>query len=225
MNAQVIQILFLKDLFLSRRALFAYFAGGLVSTGLACVPSETVAFIGFLLTVTVAIAAGIHLIGILLLGESSDHTKLFVMSLPVSLLDYSIAKISVVLTTYLIPWVGMFACSLLFAFVLPWAKQGSLVVLSPIFFFLLCGFTIQLVVAVVTESIGWTICAVVAGNVLLNVFLMKLFAIPDVAAISKSDELTWPPQVVQILCLEILLVVCGLAIALWCQTRKQDLVG
>ncbi len=224
MNIQAIQILFLKDLFLSRRPLFGYFAAGLGSTVLACIPNPTIGFVGFILVMTVAIAAGIHLIGLLLLAETSDQTRLFVMSLPISLLDYSIAKIAVVLTTYLIPWLGMFACSTIFAFVLPWAKQGSVVVLPAIFFFLLSSFMLQLVVAVVTESVGWTICVMVAGNVLLNVLLMKLFGDPEISAITKSDALTWPPLILQILAVEVVLIVSAFGIALFYQTRNRDLI-
>ena len=99
MNPRAIQILFLKDLFLSRRQLFAYFVGGMAASALACTPNSTVSFIGFILVITVAIAAGIHLIGTLMLAESTDQTRMFVMSLPVSLLDYSMGKIAVVMTT------------------------------------------------------------------------------------------------------------------------------
>lgn len=224
MNAQAIQILFLKDLFLSRRTLFAYFAAGLASCVLAGIPNPTIGFVGFILMLTVAIASGYHLIGNLLLAETTDHTKLFVMSLPVSLLDYSLAKIAVVLTTYLIPWLGMFACATILAFVLPWAKQGSVVILPAIFLYLLASFMIQLVCAVVTESGGWTICVMVASNVLLNVFLMKLFSDPTVSVITKNDVVTWPPIVVQIVGVEVGLIVVALAMALFFQTRKRDLI-
>ena len=102
MNAQAIRILFLKDLFLSRWPLFGYLVGGLASAAVACLPNEAAGFIGFIMMVTVTIAAGIHLIGVLLLAESADMTRTFVMSLPISLLDYSVAKIAVVLVTFLI---------------------------------------------------------------------------------------------------------------------------
>ncbi len=224
MNAPIIQILFLKDLFLSRRPLFAYFVAGLGSCVLAGIPQPTIAFIGFILVVTVAIASGIHLIGTLLLSESTDQTRLFVMSLPVSLLDYSLAKIAVVLTTYLIPWLAMFACSTIFAFVLPWAKPGSAVVLPALFFFLLASFMVQLVFAVVTESVGWTISVMVGGNVLLNVFLMMVFSDPEIAAVTKSDVLTWPPLILQILAVEIGVIAVSLLAVLLVQTRKRDLI-
>ncbi len=47
MNGRAIQILFLKDLFLSRKYLFAYFVAGMLSAILACIPDETVAFVGY----------------------------------------------------------------------------------------------------------------------------------------------------------------------------------
>lgn len=187
MNAHAIQILFLKDLFLSRWPMFGYFVGGLLSAMVTCLPGEMAGFIGFIMMVTVTIAAGIHLIGVLLLAESVDMTRSFVMSLPVSLLDYSIAKISVVLIAFLIPWLGMLGCLTVLTFVVPDAKQGALAFLVPVFLFMLVGFCLQLVTAVVTESVGWTIVVVVLGNVLLNVFLKTLREHP---VISKLGNIT-----------------------------------
>jgi hypothetical protein len=224
MNVQAIQILVLKDLFLTRRHLFAYFAAGMLSAALACIPNQTIAFIGFLLIMTVAIASGIHLIGTLLLGETIDQTRTFVMSLPVSLFDYSVGKIVVVLITFLIPWSAMFAVSTIGVFVSPWAKSGAVVILPMIFCFLLAGFALQLVTAVITESVGWSICVMVGCNVSLNVFLMKIFAIPEIDAARKSEVVTWPPIVLQILGIEILLVLALILFALIAQTRKRDLV-
>jgi ABC-2 type transport system permease protein len=224
MNVQAIRILFLKDLFLSRRFLFAYFAGGMVASAITIIPDPTASFVGFILILTVAIAAGIHFIGNLLLAETTEQTRLFVMSMPVSLLDYSIGKISVVLTTYLIPWATMFAFSVIATFVLPYAKSGAVVVLPAIFLFLLSSFMVQLVTAVLSESVGWTICVMVGCNVSLNVFLMKLMSIPEVVAITKSDILTWPNVVQQILAVEVLVIAMALAVAFKFQTQKRDLI-
>ncbi len=221
MNLQAIRILFLKDLFLSRRPLFAYFVAGLAASALACVPQPTLSFVGFILVITVAIAAGIHLIGILLLAETTDQTRLFVMSLPISQLDYSIGKITVVLTTYLIPWTAMFASLVIATFVM--GKQGNVAVLPAIFLYLLSAFTLQLVTAVISESVGWTICVMVGCNVGMNVFLMQLFAIPEVSEVVKSDTLSWPNIVLQIVAVELLIIAVALVITFLFQTRKRDL--
>ncbi len=224
MNPQAVRILFLKDLFLSRRQLFAYFAAGMASSALTTIPNSTVAFVGFLLMITVAIASGIHLIGTLMLSESTDQTRLFVMSMPISLLDYSVGKIAVILTTYLIPWSAMFISSAILTFVLPSSKHGSVAVLPAIFLFLLCAFLIQLVTAVVSESVGWTISVMVGCNVALNVFMMQLYASPEISAVAKSDSVSWPPVLVQLLTVELLIAAGALVTAFIAQTRKRDLV-
>jgi hypothetical protein len=53
MNTQAIQILFLKDLFLSRWPMFGYLVGGLLSVMVTCLPGESAGFIGFILMITV----------------------------------------------------------------------------------------------------------------------------------------------------------------------------
>jgi len=75
-NLQAIRILFLKDLFLSRRQLSGYFVAGLAASAVACLPDATASFVGFILVITVAIASGIHLIGTLMLAETTDQTRL-----------------------------------------------------------------------------------------------------------------------------------------------------
>jgi hypothetical protein len=224
MNANAIQILFLKDLVLSRWPLFGYMVGGLLSVMVACLPGEFAGFIGFILMVTVTIAAGIHLIGVLLLAESVDMTRTFVMSLPVSLLDYSIAKISVVLVAFLIPWFGMLASLTVFIFVAPEAKPGFVAFLVMVFLFMLVGFCLQLVTAVVTESVGWTIVVVVLGNVLLNLFLKTLHENPVIAELNKSEVLSWPPIVLQIMAIEVIVILVALVLAFLFQIRRRDLV-
>lgn len=224
MNPKAIQILFLKDLFLSRWPLFGYLAGGLLSVLVTCLPGKGAEFTGFILMITVTIAAGIHLIGVLLLAESVDMTRTFVMSLPVSLLDYSIAKISVVLTTFLIPWLGMFASLTVLTFVVPEAKPGGLAYIALLFLFMLAGFCLQLATAVVTESVGWTIVVVVLGNVLLNLFLNRLNEDPVISELAKSEVLSWPPVVLQIMAIEAIVILVALGLAFMLQIRRRDLV-
>jgi hypothetical protein len=211
-------------LYLSRRPLFAYFAAGIACSALGVVPQPTLAFIGFVLILTVAIGSGMHLLGELLLSEGSDQTRTFILSLPVSLLDYSVAKIAVVLTTFLIPWSTMFACSIVLTAVLPWGHAGVIPLVVVVFLELLAAYTLQLVTAVISESTGWTVCVMVACNVFLNLFLMRLLQLPEVQEMSKSDLLRFSPLMIQIMSIELGLIVAALAIALAMQTRKRDLV-
>jgi hypothetical protein len=224
MNTQAIRILFLKDLFLSRYFLFGYLAGAIASGILTCLPFKAMSEIGFILMITVTIASGIHMIGLLMLGDSTEQTRAFVLSLPVSALDYSVSKIAVVLCTFLIPWSLMLGIATMGSFMLPSAKAGVVVVLPVIFSFLLCGFTLQLVCAVITDSVGWTIGVVVAGNVAFNLFILNFNADPTISEAMKSQTVTWPPLVLQVLLIEWFVIIGAIALALYIQTHKRDLV-
>ncbi len=224
MNTNAIRILFLKDLFLSRKFLFGYLAGGMVSGALTCMPDKAISDIGFILMITVTIATGIHMIGMLMLGDALEQTRSFVLSMPVSVLDYSLSKISVVLCTFLIPWSMMLTIAVMGSFMLPYAKPGVVVILPAIFCFMLYGFMVQLVIAVLTESVGWTIVVMVAGNVGLNLFLMNFNSDPSIVAATKSETVTWPPLVLQVLAIEWLVIIASLVLAFYFQTRKRDLV-
>ncbi len=103
-------------------------------------------------------------------------------------------------------------------------QPGAVVVLPLIYCFLLAGFTLQLVTAVVSESVGWSISVMVACNVLLIFFLMKINAVPEIAAARRSEVLTWPPSAaLQILGFELLVIAASISLALFLQTRRKEI--
>jgi hypothetical protein len=89
---------------------------------------------------------------------------------------------------------------------------------------MLVGFCLQLVTAVVTESIGWTIVVVVLGNVLLNLFLKTLHEHPVISKLVESEVLSWPTVVLQIMAIEAIVVLAALGLAFLFQIRRRDLV-
>jgi len=135
-----------------------------------------------------------------------------------------VSKIAVVLCTFLIPWSMMLTIAMMGSFMLPHAKPGVVVILPAIFCFLLSGFTVQLVCAVVTNSVGWTIGVMVAGNIALNVFLMNFNADPSIIEATQSEIVTWPPLVLQVLAVECLVIIAAIALAFYLQTRQRDVL-
>ena len=105
--------------------------------------------------------------------------------------------------------------------VLPSAKDGMLALSVIIFFELFASFALQLVTAIVTESVGSTIAVMVAGNVFLNLFLMKLFSIPEIQESIKADAYYWTPIESQIIAIEIAVIVICVVVALAIQSRKR----
>jgi uncharacterized membrane protein YjjB (DUF3815 family) len=118
----------------------------------------------------------------------------------------------------------MLASLTVLVFILPEAKPGVLPFLVMMFLFLLAGFCLQLVTAIITESVGWTIVVVVLGNVLLNLFLKTLNDQPVISSLAQSETLTWPPLVQKIMTGEVVVILVALGIALLFQLRRRDLV-
>ena len=224
MNIRMISMLFAKDLFLSRRMISAYLIGGIVAVALAFVPNEAVAFTGFILILTAAIGLGIQLIGQLVLDERKNHNLSFVMSLPVTPIDYSISKIAVVLLTYCIPWGVMFFGCVLLIYQMPSVPDGRIMTGTIIFLELFAAFSIQLATAIISESLGWTIGVMVFGNVFLNLFLTGMMRNPELAESMKSETVSWSPLMLQIIGCELAVIVGSIVIAVVLQTRKRDVV-
>src|SRR5262245_1361248 len=89
----------MASLFISR-----YSGGDNVTTGLN---------VGILMFMSTVIAFGIAISMIGILKERQDKSQLFVLSLPVSTRQYSIAKVGAALIAFLVPWfvltAGVFA--------------------------------------------------------------------------------------------------------------------
>jgi hypothetical protein len=64
----------------------------------------------------------------------------------------------------------------------------------------------------------------VLGNVLLNLFLVMLNEQPVIAELANNEVLTWPPIVLQIIAIEILVAVPALVLAFLIQIRRRDLI-
>jgi len=78
--------------------------------------------------------------------------------------------------------------------------------------------------AVVTESVGWTIVVLVLGNVTLNLFLKMLYEHPVISKLNKSEVLSWPPVVLQIIAIEAIVILAALVLTFVFQIRRKDLV-
>ena len=224
MNVRMISVLFAKDLFLSRRVISAYLLAGFVSIALSFLPNEAVAFTGFILILTTAIGLGMQLIAQLVLEERKNHNLSFIMSLPVTPIDYSLSKIAVVLSTYCIPWGVMYFGSVLLIYQLPWVPDGRIMTGTIIFLELFASFSVQLATAIISESMGCTIAAMVFGNVFLNLFITGMMRNPELAESMKSETVFWTPLMLQIVGIEMAIIVGVIGLAVLLQTRKRDFV-
>lgn len=222
MSTFMIKRLILKDWDLLRGTLLLYLAAGAVALGLVAKGSEGTFYAGSILIITILFALGIHVAMVTVVVERTEHTLPFVMTLPISLGEYTTAKIVANLLIFLIPWtaitVGTFAVLAgrtgFPAGLIPF----SLLVLMETF----ASYILILAVALISESQGWTIGATVVGELFLQVIMYVASHDPTIAATMKGNRLVWSPPAVHLLLGEVGTIVLLLGLTFWLQSRKTD---
>lgn len=213
-----------KDWYFSRWPITAYTVVGLGAVALLALPSEGAFYAGSTLLVTALISIGIHLVMATVVHERTEQTLAFVMSLPVTARQYTAAKVGANLAIFTVAWL-----ILTVATVAVIASRGavpdgfipfSLTVLGQIF----ASYVLLLGVAIVSDSMNWTIGAIVGGNLLMQAVLYGVANAPAVKKILSTDTIAWPQPIPAVLAIELLAVVAILTWTFTAQSRKKEFV-
>jgi ABC-2 type transport system permease protein len=224
MSSAVVRRLVLKDWYFQRWAIVAYLVVGSLAVLLLALQTQASFYAGVVLLLTVVITLGVHLVVATVVGERTEHTLAFVMSLPISPADYTTAKIASNLSIFLIPWLAL---SLGTLGVLSGAGMEGRRVMpfaALILMELVAAYCLLLAVAVITESMAWTIGVMMVENLFLQGFLFSVARLPTIAAGLKGDRAVWDGTFFTLLSVEAALAVVFLGLAFVFQARKRDFV-
>jgi hypothetical protein len=221
LNQPVIKLLVAKDWLLFQKQLAACVLAGIVALCLIGMATGWSFYLGSLLLIIVLVSASCFSISTSLLVERKEHTLAFVMSLPVTPLDYYLAKLVGSLVTFLVPFLVMLAGTMLVILFTP--LPDGLVVLSLLIFgHVLLAYTASLSVAMAVESEGWNIFAMISSMVLINPFIMLLGQLPAISDHVKTDTIVFGPVVVSILLGQLVVGVAVLIATGWVHCRKKS---
>jgi ABC-2 type transport system permease protein len=221
MNHSMVKSLILKDWYFQRRALLLSLLGGLASLAIVTFGGQPGFTIGLILLVTVMVMISAMSVMSNVLGERENQTLPFVMSLPISYLEYTTSKVVGNLLIFVPFWLIMVAGCL------------SLIVAAPVIhgFFaftiimaveILVSTCLMIAVALVTESKGWTISAMVAGNLALNIVGYLVAHIPGIREGMYGTVIQWRPAATISLITEFALIALLLGGTFYIQSRKKN---
>jgi ABC-type transport system involved in multi-copper enzyme maturation permease subunit len=219
----MIRRLVLKDWHLMRWPIVTYLAGAAVALGLILVGTDASFFAALILLCTVALAAGIHLAIGSVIEERARGTLPFVMSLPVTPADYSIAKVTANVTIFLLIW-GFLAVGMIGIFTLPGTPHGVIPWAAAILGILFAGYAFTFAAAMISESMVWTIGAMIVANFSLQATFYFVSNFTDIGKQVHSKAFVWTPTATAIVTGEMLAVVAFFALAMMVQSRKRDFI-
>ncbi len=228
MNGSVVQRLIVKDWDLNRMtvgmtilggalALTVFQLGNLLGWGFG----KLAGLIAFFVTLII-LACMLPMASII--GERKKQTLAFVMSLPVSAVDYTAAKILSSVGVFIVPWL-ILAISAVAVIVGRSDIPNGLVPMALILTTLpLLAFCLITCVAIFSESEGWTIAATIFCNVGYTFAWIDIVQTPALMRDLASPVPIWNTAVVTLLASEFALIALIFTLTFYLQSRKRDFV-
>jgi ABC-2 type transport system permease protein len=222
MNRALVARLILKDWYLSRVPLVLIAAGGALSIGLLYLRREDTGIIGLISALIVCVLLSILLPTQTVVNERKQRNLAFVMSLPISPMEYTAAKVVGNLSAFLVLWaavaigvLGTLARTGIFGGLIPF---GMVVALAPF-----VAFCLLLSVAIVVESEMWSILTMGATNISYS-FWFLLMKIPGLPQQLKGPVAIWSRPILLMLAGQLTFIVASLALTFYLQSRKRDFI-
>jgi ABC-2 type transport system permease protein len=224
MRGSVITQLIFKDWRLQRLPILLCIAGGGIALALCLRGGETALVVGSVCFFIALILVGtlIPMAGIV--NERKKQNLAFVMSLPISAIQYTAAKLLSTVGMFLIPWLTLMIGALLLiesrGIVPPGAIPIALIIAGLPFI----GLSLMTGAALVGESEGWGIAANIVCNSSYGLVWYFLSRIPALMVNVKNPAPVWDSTVLAVLGGEFGLILLILALTFYLQSRKRDFV-
>lgn len=199
-------------------------AGGIVALVVMQFGNETTILLGSVWFFICLIILGSMLPFSVIVNERKKQNLAFLMSLPVSSFEYTIAKILSSLSIFLAPWLTLLIAAILLIEirgVIPHGAIPTLVILAILPFIGLC---LILAAALVSESESWGIAASVVCNSSYWFVWYLLSRISSLRANWNGRVTVWNSTVLTILFSEIGLIALLVGLTFFFQSRKRDFI-
>jgi ABC-type Na+ efflux pump permease subunit len=188
------------------------------------VGGEVPFILGTILFFTVIIVFGCMLPPSNIINERKKQTLPFLMSLPISAMQFTAAKIVSTAGMFLVPWLTLVIAAIVFIF----GHRGSPHGIVPVVLILatapFIGFCLIAGVSLVSESEGGTIAATIAANTSYGFSWYLLVRNPVIRAGMQSPTIIWSREVLTVLGGEFAVIALSLGLTLYLQSRKRDFV-
>jgi ABC-2 type transport system permease protein len=224
MRGSVVGQLIRKDWRLQRLAILLTMAGGAVALAVLQFGGEGPMVVGAVWFFISLILIGAMLPMTSIVNERKKQHLAFLMSLPVSSIQYTTAKLISTLVMYLVPWLTLVAGALLLIVTRGVMPRGTIPMVLIIALMPFVGMCLITATALVGESEGWGIAANVFCNSWYGLVWYFLSKIPALMAHVKGPVPVWNSTALTLLASEVGLIVLILGLTFYLQSRKRDFV-
>jgi len=221
MSSSIVWRLIAKDLYLYRWLMGASLGVGVASLFIPRIgdgPNNIMLIL--LLTSVVALGIFIGIYGIM--NERKEKSLLFVLSLPISTMQYTIAKVGAALIAFLIPWTILTATIVVLTLTFDPPPDGMLPTSLTMMLFFVANFCVLITLALIAHTEFWSVAAIMATNISVSFYMTTVPGLPGIREHLNSPTPVWSPAVLTVLGVEATVIVLSLAALFFFQSKKKD---
>lgn len=220
-DARMVRRLIVKDWQVYQKQLAGYVAGMLLALKLIGMGQSWMSAAGALLLLVLLVVVGSYAIQTSIVTERKEQTLPFVMSLPVTPMDFYWAKLFANLTIYLVPFVLVTGGTLTLILTTP-LPDGTVPWLVLVATFMLVIFCVSLCVAIAVDSEGWNIFAMLALMTLIGPFIYWVSGLAGIVEHLKGDAIVWSAPALGVLASELAVILISILVTSWAHARKTS---
>ncbi len=222
MSNSITKSLIINDWYFNRVPLLLLNLVAVISLILFSIDSKGTFYVGLVLLISALATSGALLVIITVVNERKKRTLPFVMSLPISFVDYTKAKLISNISAFFLTWFIVTAGTLVIIYYSDHLQNGLLPISSIILVELFIGFILVLATALVSESEAWTIGVMSVANIGISLFIFWIGSLQGIEEYISGPQAIWNSTAITILAIEFASILLVVLITFYLQSRKTD---
>lgn len=191
-------------------------------SALACAFGGVAFSIGSIAWITAVIAGGVMLAIYGVANERKEQSLQFILSLPVSIPQYVLAKTLGLLLCFALPWLAATLSAVALVLASPAVPDGMLPFVLVLCGYLLANFAVVLCAALHARSEGAMTAAIILTNMSVSIFMFVVGALPGIRGHLDADAPVWNGTVLNVLLVEALVIALAIALPQLTVARRRD---
>ena len=229
MTASIVPQLVRKDILLWRRLIMVFYG---VSLGCIAVlgalygriPDRVMVSVGSTLLIAPVGTLGMVLLTQTNVFEKAKSTQAFIMSLPVTVREFTLAKVLVNVPVFGALWLVTTGTAFWFAFGLDLMPLGTLPATTMVFLGVFAAYVCILGVSLLSQSLGITILAIMFFEMGTSAYLWAIVYLDPISRHVYGPVPVWNTTAIGIVAMQILVIVAVTVATLTIQNRKRDFI-
>lgn len=229
MSTSIIAQLVKKDLLIMRKMILIIVIVNILLVTITAllfgkIPHWAFINLAFMLLIAPSVTCGVALIMKTIVMEKVKSTQLFIMSLPVTVKEFTAAKSLVNIPVFFVLWLLGSGASFYFAFGLDVFPHGTIPFISMIFLGILLAYTCIFSTSLLSQSHGLTILSMPVFSLGTSAYLWVIVYQESIMNHIYGSVSVWNSTAIGIVLTQILATGLVLCLTFYIQNRKRDFI-